>query len=107
MSANNDDSQGIPGPTRSKTAGSRTKDPRVAPIWSRRVWTGNGTLDVAVFRHVVQAGTTEIVSYNTAAKRLWKVGEESRESRSFRSEDLLPLARLLGQAFDFITQQQD
>ncbi len=76
------------------------------PVWSKRIWTGSAMIEVAIYRHFVQGTFQELAVYTTAAKRSWKDGDQQKESRSFRPEDLLPLGRLLGEAFDYVSDQR-
>ncbi len=73
----------------------KTNGGNAPPVWSNKVWTGSGTIEVAAFQHMVQGANGEFVAFSIAAKRSWKDGDDYKESRSFRPEDLLPLAELL------------
>lgn len=72
------------------------------PVWSRRYRIGGGLVEVAVFEHAVDNGGASFTSYATSVKRTYKDGEEYKSARSFRPEDLLPLAHAPTEAFDWI-----
>ncbi len=94
--------------------GSRSFNPpteRRTPIFTRRVWTGTGSVEVAVFDKDLpstdadeQGGKHQV--FNVVAKRVWKEGEEYKSGNSFRPEDLLPLSLFLEEAFAFIATEQ-
>lgn len=73
------------------------------PIYSHRYWTGSGHLDVAVFSHVSESDSgTRFTTYSTLLKRSYKDGDDYKETRFFRPEDLLVAAHALNQAYAFI-----
>ena len=76
------------------------------PVYSRRAWTGSGTVEVAVFERMITSDNGERRVFNIVAKRTWKVGDEYQSSKAFRPEDLLPLALFLQFAYAFITNQR-
>jgi hypothetical protein len=42
------------------------------PVYSKRYWTGSGSVEVAVFATPVDNGNASFTSYGTAAKRSYK-----------------------------------
>lgn len=96
------------GPSSTDTAAPpKSNGGNAPPVWSNRVWTGSGTIEVAVFQHMVQGASGEFAAFSTAAKRSWKDGDDYKESRSFRPEDLLPLAELLRSAWNYISEHRE
>ena len=93
-------------PQNTATEASKSNGGNAPPVWSNKVWTGSGTIEVAVFQHMVQGANGEFVAFSIAAKRSWKDGDDYKESRSFRPEDLLPLAELLRCAWTFISEHR-
>lgn len=78
------------------------------PVFSRRLWTGSATVEVAVFEKVVNEGQqNEFVAYNCSVKRTWKDGDEFKTTQGFRGEDIPHLVSLLNQAHAFITDQMN
>ena len=67
---------------------------RVGPVW-----TGTGRLEVAIWR-----GDDRRVSLSFS--RSYKAGDEWKRTRTLFPQDLLPLSRLLAQAWDWIQEQE-
>jgi hypothetical protein len=63
----------------------------------------NGALSVTIWRN---EGGDKGPWYSATPSRSYKQGEEWKESDSFGSDDLLPLAKLIDQAHTWITEQQ-
>jgi hypothetical protein len=78
------------------------------PVYSRRYWTGSAALEIAVFSRVVESGSgNSFTSYSTGVKRTYKDDAgEYKETRYLRPEDLLVAAHALGEAFAWITSEQ-
>lgn len=80
----------------------QTNDP---PVWKKRVWTGSGHLEVAVWSRMIGEGDAEREVMNTTIRKTYKEGEEYKESKSLRQEELTIAAALLNEAFTWITDQ--
>ena len=76
------------------------------PVYSRRYWTGSANVEVAVFSRQVESGDSSFTAYSTGVKRTYKDGDEYKETRFLRPEDLLVAAHALQQAYAFITSEQ-
>jgi len=78
------------------------------PVFTRRAWTGSGSVEVAVFDRMVEDkdGEREFRLFNIVAKRSWKDEKGYQSSNSFRPEDLLPLALFLQEAYTFVAAEQ-
>lgn len=98
---------GTDAPAAAAPAAPKPNGGNAPPVWAKRVFTGSGTIEVAVFRHTVEGPNGEFAAFSTAAKRSWKDGDEFKESRSFRQEDLLPLAELLRTAWTYISEHRE
>lgn len=78
------------------------------PVWSRKLWTGSATVEVAVFEKVVNEGQqNEFVAFNVSVKRTYKDGEEFKSTQGFRGEDIPHLVSLLNQAHAYICEQMN
>lgn len=91
-------------PPKSKQA--EQKSEKSAPIFTRRVWTGSGNVEVSVFEKVREGDGGEYRAFSTVAKRSWKEGDKYESSNYFRPEDLLPLSLFLQEAYSFIAAEQ-
>ncbi|HUY33184.1 MAG TPA: hypothetical protein VMV69_10410 [Pirellulales bacterium] len=76
------------------------------PLFTKRVWTGTGSVEVAVFDRMVKGDDGEFRVFNIVAKRSWKSEDGYDSSNNFRPEDLLPLALFLQLAYEFIANEQ-
>ena len=90
---------------RSKRSDTEERE-KSGPIFSRRAWTGTGSVEVAVFPKMIDGNDGEYRVFNTIAKRCWKEGEEYKSGNAFRPEDLLILALFLQEATSFICTEQ-
>lgn len=73
------------------------------PVYSHRYWTGSGHIEIAVFAHVGEGDSgSSFTTYSTFLKRTYKDGDEYKETRFLRPEDLLVTAHALQQAYAFI-----
>jgi len=79
---------------------------KTGPIFTRRVWTGTGSVEVAVFDKMIEDDGQEFRVFNVVAKRTWKKDDKYESGNSFRPEDLLPLAVFLQEAYSFIANEQ-
>lgn len=82
------------------TSQSKSKENGNRPVWKRRVWTGAGAVEVAVFKKEKDDNT----SYFAAVRRTWKEDDEYRESGLFSPHELLVLADAVQQAYRFIDE---
>lgn len=84
------------------------KDEKSKPVFTRRAWTGSGSVDVAVFERTVEDrdNEREFRLFNIVAKRSWKNDKGYQSSNSFFPEDLLPLALFLQEAYTFVASEQ-
>jgi hypothetical protein len=73
------------------------------PAWSKRVWTGSGHIEVACWPRTVGEGDQEREVLNTTLRKTYKDGEEYKEAKSLRPEELPLAAALLTEAFAFVT----
>src|SRR4051812_35127570 len=85
---------------------SEPKPPAAKPVWSKRYWTGGGSVEVAVFERAVDNGNNSFVTYSTGVRRTYKDGDEYKSVHSFRPEDLLALAHGVTEAFSWISDQE-
>ena len=60
---------------------------------------------VAIWRNVVDMGNASAAKYNVTAVRLYKDGDEWRDTQSFGYGDLLCLAKALNDAHSWIAEQ--
>lgn len=81
----------------------KTEKPK--PVWSRRHWTGSGTLEVAVWSRMVGEGDNAREVLNTTLKKTYKDGEEYKESGSYRPEELGLIILALQEAHHYISEQ--
>lgn len=75
------------------------------PVWSRKLWTGSATVEVAVFEKMVKNDNGEFLAYNVSAKRTYKAEDAYKSSQGFRADDLPFLIQLLTQAYSYISEQ--
>ena len=61
-----------------------------------------GALRAAIWKNETQFGPQFSVSFS----RIYKKGDDWRETGSFRRDDLLPLQKLADQAYGYIIEQQ-
>jgi hypothetical protein len=92
-----------PRPSENRTEENREKSP---PVFSRRAWTGTGSVEVAIFDKTITGDNGDFRVFNVLAKRSWKDDEGYQSSNSFRPEDVLPLALFLQEAYSFIASEQ-
>lgn len=78
-----------------------------APVWSRRYWTGSANLEIAVFEKTVGGQRGEFRTFNVSIKRTYKDGDEYKEAKGFRAEDVPVLASALLQAHAFIAEEMN
>jgi hypothetical protein len=88
-----------PNPSEEKTEKSR-------PIFSRRVWTGSGNVEVSIFDKMREGDNGEYRAFSIVAKRSWKEGDKYESNNLFRPEDLLPLSLFLQEAYSFLASEQ-
>jgi len=77
------------------------------PIWSRRYWTGSGHLEVAVWSRMIGEGKEEREVLNTTLKKSYKDGDDYKESKSYRPEELGLVAFAMQEAFAFISSEME
>lgn len=84
------------------------RDEKSKPVFSRRAWTGSGSVEVAVFERMVEGRDSEreFRLFSIVAKRSWKGDKGYQSSNSFFPEDLLPLALFLQEAYAFVASEQ-
>ncbi len=72
------------------------------PVWKRRVWTGAGAVEVAVFSKVKD----DRESFFVAVRRTWKNNEDKyEEGNLFSVHELLLLADAIKKSYDWIDDQ--
>ena len=76
------------------------------PVYSRRLWTGSANVELAIFARAVESNGSSFTAYSTVLRRTYKDGDEYKETRFLRPEDLLVAAHALQQAYAFITSEQ-
>lgn len=81
------------------------EEKKSGPVFSRRVWTGTGSVEVAVFSKEIDGDNGPYQVFNVAVKRTWKDDEGYQSSNSFRPEDLLALAVFCEEAWSFISNE--
>lgn len=84
-----------------------SQDQRDPPVWSKRAWTGSGHVEVAVWSKTVGEADQGWEVLNTTIRKTYKDGEEYKESRSLRPEELPLAAALLNEAFAFVTNAEN
>ena len=82
----------------------REKNP---PVWSRRTFTGSGSLEVAVFEKNVDTNGGTFTAYSVSAKRTYKDGDGYKEAKGFQGPDLPHLIVLLQAAAAHIVELQN
>jgi hypothetical protein len=92
--------------TKSKRSEPEDKPEKSGPVFSRKVWTGSGSVEVAVFPKTIDGDNGTYTVFNTVAKRAWKEGDEWKSGNTFRPEDLLPLALFLQETASFVMSEQ-
>lgn len=75
------------------------------PVYSKRYWTGSGSVEVSTFAKEVENGNNPFTSYATVVKRHYKDGETWKDTPFLKQEDLLTVAHGLTQAFAWIASQ--
>ena len=95
----------------SNTRSSRRSEPepkqeKSSPIFSRRVWTGTGSVEICVWDKMIDGDDGEFRVFNIVAKRCWKEDNDYKSGNAFRPEDLLPLALFLQEAASFVISEQ-
>lgn len=77
------------------------------PVWSRRYWTGSGSLEVAVWEREIGKGDDARLVMNTTLKKTYKEkdSDEYKESSSFRPEELGLVCLAMQEAFRFISEE--
>lgn len=83
----------------------RVEEETKAPLWTRRVWTGSATIEVALFDRLVETNGGEVRTFNVSMKRVYKVGDDYKEAKGFRAEDLPFLVLTLSQAYAFVSEE--
>jgi hypothetical protein len=91
--------------TKSKRSEPEDKPEKSGPAFSRKVWTGSGWVEVAVFPKTIAGENGDYVVWSTLVKRAWKEGDEYKSGSFFRPEDLLPLALFLQEAASFVMHE--
>lgn len=89
------------------TESSASAESHAPPIWSRRMWTANGTIEVAIFSREVATDQGSFPAYNVTAKRTYKKNNAYRTAVGFRSDDVPTLIQLLSQAYGYIAHLQN
>lgn len=89
-----------------KSSAPKQSEEKTSPIFTRRVWTGTGSVEVAVFDKMIDGDSGKHRVFNVVAKRSWKKDDEYESGNNFRTEDLLPLALFLEEAYSFIAGEQ-
>ena len=64
-----------------------------------------GMVKVAIWRNMVDMGNGSKPMYNLTASRLYKDGDEWRDTQSFGYDDLLNLAKAVNEAHTWIANQ--
>lgn len=84
------------------------KDKRAAgPIFTRRVWTGTGTIEASLFSKEIDGDNGPYQVFSVAVSRSWKTEEGYDSSKaSLRPEDLLPMAMFLQEIYSEIVTEQ-
>ena len=82
------------------------KEERTKPIFSRRMWTGTGSVEVAIFEKSVESDKADFRVFNVVCKRVWKSEQGYESGNSFRPEDLGVLAVFVQEALLFIANEQ-
>ena len=84
----------------------KPKEEKSGPVWSKRAWTGSGSVECAIFAKTVEGDNGPYEVHNTVLKRSFKTDEGYDSSNSFRVEDLLIGALFLQEAALFILNEQ-
>lgn len=92
--------------SRSQREQSANGDEKAKPLFTRRVWTGTGSVEVSVWSKMIEVEGGEMEVFNVVAKRSWKTDNGYESGNSFRPEDLLPLALFLQEAWQFVNNEQ-
>lgn len=72
------------------------------PVFARKVFTGTGSVEVAVW----EKKSAERTVYSVTVRRTWRNDEGKwHSSETLRPEDVLPAAQFLQQAFLFLVEQ--
>jgi hypothetical protein len=88
---------------RSRSNGQEEKPKGEPPVFSRRLFTGTATVEVAVFEKEVNAGEdSSFIAYNVSCKRTYKDGENYKSTQGFRADDVPFVIQLLTQAYAWI-----
>ena len=82
------------------------EEKKAPPVFTRRVWTGTGSVEVAVFSKELEGDNGPYQVFNVVAKRTWKDDDGYQSGNSFRPEDILVLALFLQEAASFIVNEQ-
>ena len=79
----------------------KKESPKTTPLWSRRYWTGTGTIEIAVWDKMVNDRRV----LNTTLKKIFKDGDEYKQSETFFPQDLATVILGLQEAFHFISDE--
>lgn len=85
----------------------RQEEKGAPPVWSRRTWTGNGSVEVAVFEKEVTSDNGTFTAYSVSVKRTYKDDNGYKDAKGFQGPDLPHLIVLLNAAALFITEEQN
>jgi hypothetical protein len=77
------------------------------PVWSRRIFTGSGSVECAVFSKMMGEGDQQWETFNASLKRSYKDGDQFKSVSGLRMEDVPVAIQLLSQAYDFIASQNN
>lgn len=92
-------------PTRSSNRSQQQDERREPPLWSRRYWSGSGHIEVAVWSRMIGEGDDAREVLNTTLRKTYKDGDDYKDAKSYRPEELPLIAFVLQEAFRFISDQ--
>lgn len=92
--------------TRTQKNGNARSEEKKEPVHSVNFYSGGGYIEVAVWENMVGEGENERLAYGVSLKRSYKDGNDWKDTKSFRAQDLPHVAVALQQAYLWIQEQQ-
>lgn len=83
----------------------RQNEERSPPVFSRKFWTAGGAIEAAVFEKTVTGEKGKFSVHNVTLKRTYRDGDEYKEAKGFRYDDLPWIILALQQCCAFIAEQ--
>lgn len=88
--------------------GTQEAPPKNKPIYSRKHWTGRGTIETAVFEKVMNEGKqNEFVDYFVTVKKTFKNDkDEYEETSAFDPHEMLVMIEASRDLYEFVEKER-